>query len=134
MKNLEIENYKYVKVFKKVKENKEMDGIGRRIKFIREDLGIKAVDLAKKADLSPEHLSRIERGINNNVRVNTLSSIAKGLGVELSYLIFGATLVPAEQIIESENLTLSWTKLGDLRKMNPDKVIIIINRRSNEED
>jgi transcriptional regulator with XRE-family HTH domain len=63
--------------------------IGKTIRRLRMDRGLKAKDLAEKVDITPEFLSKIE---NNDKKPSwvTMSDIAKALGVTLPYLMLAS--------------------------------------------
>ena len=54
--------------------------LAQRIAEIREEKGIKQVDLAKKLKVSQQFISQIETGRENNLTIETLMKIAKSLG------------------------------------------------------
>ena len=54
--------------------------LAQRIAEIREEKGLKQVDLAKKLKVSQQFISQIETGRENNLTVETLMKIAKSLG------------------------------------------------------
>ncbi|HEM3173501.1 TPA: helix-turn-helix transcriptional regulator [Streptococcus suis] len=60
--------------------------IAQRIKELRKQQGLSQEQLATKADMEATVLSRIERGQNPNIQVNTLDKIISALGVP--YQIF----------------------------------------------
>jgi transcriptional regulator with XRE-family HTH domain len=59
--------------------------LGKRIVEIRDEKGIRQVDLALESELDDGSLRRIESG-RTNPTVKTLTKIAKGLGVEMKDL------------------------------------------------
>lgn len=59
--------------------------LGKRIVEIREEKGIRQVDLALESELDDGSLRRIESG-RTNPTAKTLFKIAKGLGVEVKDL------------------------------------------------
>ncbi|MCL6559887.1 MAG: helix-turn-helix transcriptional regulator [Firmicutes bacterium] len=56
---------------------------GRLIKKAREDRGLKASYIAKKANISPWYLSMIENG-KRNPSLETLQAIASAVGVDVT--------------------------------------------------
>lgn len=60
--------------------------LGKRIRELREEVGLTQVELAKKAKVSRSMLSMIEEG-NQNSSIDTLDRIAKALGKELKFNI-----------------------------------------------
>lgn len=62
--------------------------LGRRIQALRRERGLYQIDLAVKADLTRENLSRIENG-RAEAGIRTLARIARALGVSLAELMEG---------------------------------------------
>jgi transcriptional regulator with XRE-family HTH domain len=60
--------------------------LGQKIRGLRQDAGLSAAALAKRARLDPAALLRIERGENSNPSFTTVSRIAAALGVSLDSL------------------------------------------------
>ena len=63
--------------------------IGRAIRFCRQQKGLTQPQLAERAALSPSYLSVLETG-KRDPSLSSLQSIARGLGVPLSVLLFVA--------------------------------------------
>lgn len=59
--------------------------IGDQVRRAREEAGLSLRELAIKADLSFNHIARIETG-RYNVTIDTLSIIAEALGMELALI------------------------------------------------
>lgn len=57
--------------------------IGDQVRRAREEAGLSLRELAIKADLSFNHIARIETG-RYNVTIDTLSLVAEALGMELA--------------------------------------------------
>jgi transcriptional regulator with XRE-family HTH domain len=72
------------------KREKADDGylkeLGKRIKTIRKEKGIKQVELAYSCDIEKQNMQRIEAG-NTNPTVLMLRRIAENLGISLSELL-----------------------------------------------
>jgi transcriptional regulator with XRE-family HTH domain len=60
--------------------------LGKTIKKIREQKGLKQLDVAEKSGLSNKYLSRVEQG-SQIPPIPTLERICKALNVELPYLM-----------------------------------------------
>lgn len=60
--------------------------ISQRIKELRLKQGLSQEQLATKADMEATFISRIERGSQNNIQINTLEKIITAL--EVDYLTF----------------------------------------------
>jgi transcriptional regulator with XRE-family HTH domain len=58
--------------------------LGRSVRAIRRDLDLSQEALARRADLHPNQVGRLERG--TNVQVATLLAVVDGLGVGLTEL------------------------------------------------
>ena len=58
---------------------------GKKIAFLRKDLGLTQDELAFKANISPSYLSSIERGITDTT-ISTAKRLAKSLNISLSKL------------------------------------------------
>lgn len=71
----------------KVSTNNSKNIIGRNIKKFRQKKGISQDRLSKLADLSLNTIINVESGKNPNPTIETLSKIAKALGVSLDTLI-----------------------------------------------
>jgi len=56
---------------------------GRLVKKAREDRGLKALYVAKKAKISPWYLSMIENG-KRNPALETLQALADAIGIEVT--------------------------------------------------
>lgn len=63
--------------------------IGPAIRDMRREQGLTLTTLAKACDLSPSHISQIERGITSP-SLSTLRQISEALGMRLSQLILAA--------------------------------------------
>lgn len=66
--------------------------LGLKIKVLRKEMKLTQADLAKKASISRSYLADIERN-RYNPSVDTLTNIAKGLGISLSQLVAEHTSV-----------------------------------------
>ncbi|MBU6431435.1 MAG: helix-turn-helix transcriptional regulator [Patescibacteria group bacterium] len=67
--------------------NHNQSKIGKNIKKIRQDKGISQDRLSKLADLSLNTVVTVESGANPNPTIETLTKIAKALGVGVDDLI-----------------------------------------------
>lgn len=63
--------------------------VGMRIRMIRLNRGITQEKLAELADLSPQHMNRIEKA-SRNTSVEAIYRIAEALEVEPDALLYGA--------------------------------------------
>lgn len=77
----------------------EAETLGRRLKALRAELGITLAQLGRVVGLSASYLSQIERN-KSKPSLSTLSSIAKTLGVELSYFFQHST--PVWQVVRRD--------------------------------
>lgn len=67
--------------------NHNQSKIGKNIKKVRQDKGISQDRLSKLADLSLNTVVTVESGANPNPTIETLTKIAKALGVGVDDLI-----------------------------------------------
>ena len=67
--------------------------LGRRVRQLRTGLGLTQEQLAERAELHWTHISGIERG-QYNVKLSTLTQVARGLGITLSDLFAGVAPSP----------------------------------------
>ena len=58
---------------------------GRRLRELRRERGLSQSTLAERADITPEHVSRIERGVVSP-SLEVMDRLAEALGVELKAL------------------------------------------------
>lgn len=61
--------------------------IGKNIKKYREKMGISQDRLSKLADITYVTIIKIESGVNKNPTIETISKIAKALGVKVDDLL-----------------------------------------------
>lgn len=76
-----------------------MEFWGKRLKNLRvsKDPKLSQSDLARSADVSNEYVGKIERGDVTNVGTEVVEALAKALGVEPSYLLYGVAAEPRPQ-------------------------------------
>ena len=60
-------------------------GVGKRIKFLRNQTGMSQEELADRADIDRTYITSVECG-KRNVSIVNIEKIAKALGVTLSKL------------------------------------------------
>ncbi len=94
------------------------EGIGERIKFLRQKRQFTLAKLAEKSDLSASHLSQIERG-KTSPSLMTLNSIAQAMEINLRDLfeseqdqIYVTHAGPASRESDNSFSTLPLTKEG----------------------
>lgn len=73
--------------------------VAERLRFARNLTDISARGLARLARLQPSHVSLIESGAVANVRVDTLSAIARVLGCSLDWLVNGEGDAPVAESV-----------------------------------
>src|SRR5258707_1119851 len=66
---------------------KELSGLGKRLKEVREAAGLSQQALAVRAGLSISVVSRLEQGAQDNPRLHTIKAIADALGVTVDDLL-----------------------------------------------
>ena len=59
--------------------------VGRRIKFLRNEIGISQEELADRADIDRTYITSVECG-KRNISIVNVEKIARALGVTLSKL------------------------------------------------
>ena len=62
------------------------ESVGTQVRHLRQTQGMTQQELAEKADLSVDHVGKIERGITSPT-VEALEQIAQGLAVNLQSLL-----------------------------------------------
>lgn len=67
--------------------NNPQSKIGKNLKKLRQEKGISQDRLSKLADLSLNTVVTVESGVNPNPTIETLTKIAKALGVGVDDLI-----------------------------------------------
>lgn len=70
-------------------KNKILTSIGKRVKTVREALGINGKDFARSLNIAASYLSQIERGKRDNPGISVFSKIARVHNVSLDYLVCG---------------------------------------------
>jgi DNA-binding XRE family transcriptional regulator len=81
--------------------------LGQRIRSLRASRGLSQDELAEKADLSPKHLGKMERG-TVNASIDCVTSIAKALGM------------PVRDILETEHERSREELLAELAVYLPE--------------
>jgi transcriptional regulator with XRE-family HTH domain len=66
----------------------DIDGLGKRVRQIRDALGMSQWDLAVKANIPQSTIHKIEVGKTTAPRVDTLEAIAEALGTSLRTLLW----------------------------------------------
>ena len=98
----------------------DLKSIGERIKSARLKSNLTQEELAALVDLSPTHISVIERGLKSP-KLDTFIRIANALNVSADYLLFNDINNSAEGVIFE--LSESINKLPQERK---EKIIAVI--------
>lgn len=70
-------------------KNKTLTVIGKRVKTVREALGMTGKDFAGSLNIAASYLSQIERGKKDNPGISLFSKIAQVHNVSLDYLVCG---------------------------------------------
>lgn len=60
--------------------------LGERIKMLRERKGWGQRELSRQANVRHATISRLERGVSNDVTMETAKRLARALDVDLNYL------------------------------------------------
>jgi transcriptional regulator with XRE-family HTH domain len=66
----------------------DVAGIGVRIARRRDQLGLKQLDLARRAGMSEAYVNRLENGVVRNPKVNDLGLISNALSLPLDALLY----------------------------------------------
>lgn len=74
---------------------KSADTIAARIKQARAVRGFSARELSRRAGLNPGHVAVLESRANGRIWPQTVTAIAKALGVDSAWLLFGKGNPPA---------------------------------------
>ncbi len=61
--------------------------LGKVLKTLREEKGLKQVELARKAKLTQPYLAQLEAGVKKNPSLGILKRLAKALGVPVTELL-----------------------------------------------
>lgn len=69
-------------------KNYDYEPIGKRIKEVRKKRGFTQEYVAEKLDISCQHISDIERGLNG-MSVPALMELCKILDIDADYILFG---------------------------------------------
>lgn len=56
--------------------------VGIKLKKIREEKGLRQIDLAEKAEIRQGHISRIENGLGGNIGIGTIAKLEKALDLK----------------------------------------------------
>ena len=101
--------------------------IGERIKYYREQAGMTQQELAAKAGVSYQAISKYENGIVTNIPTKRLQIIADALGTN------GAVLMGYNN--EFHNLDKTPDEWRDELRQNPDlRMLLSASSKLNEED
>ena len=65
--------------------------IGKRIRIARINNELTQEELAEKVNISPTHLSNIERGVRTS-SLDTIVTLVELLDVSIDYIIFGSVM------------------------------------------
>jgi transcriptional regulator with XRE-family HTH domain len=75
-----------------------MEGIGNRLKLLRERHGLSQMELSHKSGISQASIARIETGQQQNLKTETIEKLAAALEIPLSHLL-------EEPLMISENVS-----------------------------
>lgn len=96
----------------------DLSAIGSRIKTARERKHLTQEDLAAIVDLSPTHISVIERGVKPP-KLETFVNIANALGVSADMLL--------QDVVDHSEEGVSSSLVADIMKLPPNERSRIIN-------
>ena len=102
----------------------DLCAIGARIKTARERAGLTQEDLAAELEMSPTHISVLERGIKAP-KLETLVKIANTLHVSTDVLLQDVVLYAADGIASELSSTISGLpKRDQIRILNAIRALI----------
>lgn len=84
-----------------------MRALGTMVAHSRKRAGLRQNDLARLTGIHPMSISKIERGIQKDVGVQTLHKIAIALGTKASLLVAGAELLSKHELTHPDAYLLS---------------------------
>jgi transcriptional regulator with XRE-family HTH domain len=73
--------------------------LGRRIAARREQLGLKQLELARRAGMSEASINRLENGVVRNPKINDLTLVARALSVSMEALLGGEPAETDEEVV-----------------------------------
>lgn len=88
--------------------------IGKRIKLLRLERGLRQGDIEKVAGICRSHISNIESGKIGNPGLYTLEKIAKALKVSISYLLHFDEKSLKRRVLEIEKKKVEQKKRTEL--------------------
>mgnify|MGYP003623823323 CR=1 FL=1 len=65
----------------------DQNALGNKVRFYREKLGLKQLDLAKLVDISPSYISAIEHGKRASVSYEVLTKLCEALHVSIDDML-----------------------------------------------
>ncbi|MGF7035315.1 transcriptional regulator with XRE-family HTH domain [Paenibacillus mucilaginosus] len=89
---------------KKTSQKYDSVEVGRRIRQIREEVGMKLVTLADRAGISPAKLSYMETGKTKTLNFNDLENIAKVFNMSLLQLLSGLEGQQSDETTEEDTV------------------------------
>ncbi|RJP48761.1 MAG: XRE family transcriptional regulator [Anaerolineaceae bacterium] len=85
-----------------------MKVLGRHIRALRKSRGLKAKDIAERANLTPTYISRVENGRVDGVSVEVIMRIAQAMSVPTAALFKDDEIV--EELIKHAELMKKFFK------------------------
>lgn len=73
-----------------------MKGIGKRLKYYREQMGISQLELSHRSGISQASIARIETHQQRNLKAETIRKLADSLGISASQLIEEPSIIKEE--------------------------------------
>ena len=95
-----------------------MKGIGRRLKYYREQMGISQLELSHRSGISQASIARIETNQQKNLKTETIRKLANSVGVSASLLIEEPSIVkeePTPYATPKMLPAITWGKFKDLK-------------------
>lgn len=78
-----------------------MDSIAERVRWVRAQTGLSARTIDSLADLTPGHTALLEGSHRKHPSAETLTKLARALGVSLDWLSDGQGLPPSESNLKA---------------------------------
>lgn len=88
-----------------MREKKEINiAVGNNIQLVREEAGYTQDTLSELLDITPNHLSAIERGVSG-ISLETLQRLCRLLGVSADRILFGLDAQEQETLAIARRIT-----------------------------
>lgn len=72
---------------------KKFDHVGQRLRSLRVDRDMGLSEFARRVQMDPAYVSRIEAGTNTNLSMRTISTFAEAFGLSVAAFLAGVDYV-----------------------------------------